>query len=216
MKPYVVKQGEFLAKLAFTLGFDADEVWNDGKNADLKTLRKTGDVLRPGDILYVPEEPRKKLPFTKETKNAYQARIPTVKVEVVLTAPGGKPLVGEPYVVKGLGDETEKTTAGDGKVSFSAPIHVRQVEVTLTKRKQTLQVAVGDLDPAAEPSGARMRLEHLGFYAPTFAGGDAPYASREDAALAAALAAFQIAKGLVKTGKLDEGTIAALVDAHGS
>lgn len=216
MKPYVVKQGEFLSKLAFTMGFDADEVWSHGQNADLKKLRKTGDVLLPGDILYVPEEPKKKLPFTKESDNAYKAKLPTVKVEVVLAGPGGKPLGGEPYVVKGLGDDAEKTTGDDGKVSLEAPIHLRQIELYLSKRKQTLLVKVGDLDPANEPSGARKRLEHLGYYGPTFSGGDAPYPTTDEAQLAAAIAAFQVAKKIVKTGELDDATVAALVAAHGS
>jgi hypothetical protein len=217
MKPYVVKQGDFLDKIAFKMGFDAGEVWGDGANADLKKKRKTGDVLLPGDILYVPEDPRKKLPFTKETKNAYKAKLPTVKVEVVLAAPGGAPLANEPYVIKGLGDESEKTTGADGKVKIEASIEVRQVEVVLTKRKRSLVVRVGDLDPVDEPSGARMRLQHLGLYAATFAtDGGATYASRDDAQLAAAIRAFQLQKGLPTSGALDDATKAALVDAHGS
>ena len=28
--PYVVRQGDYLAKIAHTLGFDLDEVWNEG------------------------------------------------------------------------------------------------------------------------------------------------------------------------------------------
>jgi hypothetical protein len=216
MKPYVIKQGDFLKKIAFDLGFDAGEVWNDASNADLKAKRQTGDVLLPGDILYVPEKPRKRNPFTKETDNPYKARLPKVKVEVVLAAPGGKPLEGEPYVIKGLGDEDEKTTESDGKVSFEAAIHVHQVEVVLTKRKQTLLVKVGDLDPADEPSGARMRLQHLGFYAPTFGGGDQPYPTSEEGLLAAALKAFQAAQGLLASGKLDAATAAALKSVHGS
>jgi hypothetical protein len=216
MKPYVVKQGDFLKRIAFDLGFVADEVWNDAANADLKSKRKTGDVLLPGDILYVPENPRKRNPYTKETDNPYKARLPRVKVQVVLAAPGGKPLEGEPYVVKGLGDESEKKTEADGKVSFEAAIHVRQVEVILTKRNQTLLVKVGDLDPADEPSGARMRLQHLGYYGPTFAGGDQPYPSSEEALLGAALKAFQTAQGLLADGKLDAVTAAALKSIHGS
>lgn len=216
MKPYVVKQGDFLAKIAFKMGFDADEVWNDDKNADLKAKRKDGDILLPGDVLYVPDDPRKKNPFTKETANAYKAKLPRAKVKVALTGPGGKPLADEPYVVDGIGDDAPRTTDGSGNVIFTVPVTVREVELTLTKRKQTFRVMVGQLDPVGEPSGARMRLEHLGLYSPSFAPGDEPYASRDEAQLAAALAAFQIKKGLPSTGKLDAATQAALVAAHGS
>ena len=55
-KPYVVKAGDYTKKLAHTLGFDADEVWNDPKNAELKKLRKDPDMLVAGDVLFVPEK----------------------------------------------------------------------------------------------------------------------------------------------------------------
>jgi hypothetical protein len=213
MKPYVIKPGDHLKKVAFLLGFDPDKVWNDDANLDLKDKRGTGDVLWPGDILYVPEEPVKNR-FTVEAENHYKATVPKVKVDLVLAGPGGTPLANEPYVVHGLGDETEKTTGDDGKVSFEAGITLDHVHVTLTQRKRKLKVAIGGLDPASELSGARMRLEQLGFYGPTFSAGGDPM--RDDAQLAAALRAFQVAKGLVATGKLDPDAIAALIDAHGS
>lgn len=50
MTPYIVQQGDYLAKLAFVHGFEPDEVWNDPKNADLKKLRPDPNVLAPGDV----------------------------------------------------------------------------------------------------------------------------------------------------------------------
>jgi hypothetical protein len=216
MKPYVIKPGDHLKKIAFALGFDADAVWNDDSNSDLKDKRTTGDVLLPGDILYVPEEPTVKNKFTVEAENHYKATVPKVKAEVVLAGPDGQPLSGESYVVHGLGDETEKTTGDDGKIALEANILTGHVEVSLTKRKQKLKVAVGGLDPASEPSGARMRLQQLGFYGSTFAGGAAPYATTDDSQLASALKAFQVAKNLLTSGEIDEATVKALIDAHGS
>jgi hypothetical protein len=113
-------------------------------------------------------------------------------------------------------DGTEKTTDGDGNVIFEAPIGTRSVDLVLTKRKLTFKVGVGDLDPVDEPSGARQRLEHLGLYGATYAGGDDPYPSRDEGQLAAAITAFQKREGLPATGKLDDATKAALVAAHGS
>jgi hypothetical protein len=206
-----------LQKLAFTMGFDADQVWGDPSNADLKQQRQDGDILLPGDVLYVPDDPPKKLPFTKESENPYKAKLPTVTVKIVLTGPGGDPLANEPYVVKGTGaPEEEKTTGADGSVTFEAPIHLRQADLVLTKKKKTYAVRIGDLDPAGEPSGARMRLEHLGYYAAVAARGDAAQASRDAAQLASALRAFQSDQGLPATGAIDDATRAALVAAHGS
>ena len=54
MKPYVIKQGDYLTRIAHRLGFVANEVWNDPKNAELKALRSDPDTLKSGDIVFVP------------------------------------------------------------------------------------------------------------------------------------------------------------------
>jgi hypothetical protein len=218
MKPYVVKQGEYLSKLAFRMGFDPDQVWGDASNADLKKTRASGDILLAGDVLYVPDQPPKKLSFKKGQANAYSAKLRTVSVKIALTGPGGAPRKNEPFIVRGLGgDDLNGTTDGDGNVKFDAPVTVRQVELELPNKKQKYRVSVGDLDPVNEKAGAKSRLEHLGFYGATFAtGSDGTYASRDDGLLAAALKAFQVKSQLPLTGLLDDATQAALVAAHGS
>jgi hypothetical protein len=214
MKPYVIKQGDYLTKLAHLLGFDAQTVWNDGKNAELKAARSDPSMLQAGDVLFVPDEPKKKLPLKPEEENKYVARVPKVKVSVVV-ADDDEPVADEPYVIEGLGDEEEYTTDGQGTVSFEAPVHVREVTVRFKNRELAFRVGVGELDPIDTDSGVRMRLTQLGFYGAVTAGADA-YVERSDAQLAAAIAAFQGAKGLPVNGEMDDATREALREAHGS
>src|SRR5262245_9870010 len=142
MKPYVIKQGDYLTKLAHTLGFAADEVWNDGKNAALQQSRKNPNMLRAGDVLYIPDTPRKKLALTKETENQYVAKVPRVKVSVVLME-DDEPLKDLKYTLEGLGDdETEHTTDGEGRVTFEAPVSVREVVVHLIEKDLRIRVGV--------------------------------------------------------------------------
>jgi hypothetical protein len=54
MQPYVIRQGDYLLKLAYSFGFDAEAVWNDDKNADLRSQRQDPNTLLPGDILSHP------------------------------------------------------------------------------------------------------------------------------------------------------------------
>ncbi len=54
MKPYIVRQGDFLMKIAHAQGFDADVVWSDPKNEGLERTRDP-NLLHPGDLLWVPE-----------------------------------------------------------------------------------------------------------------------------------------------------------------
>ena len=214
MKPYVIKQGDYMAKLGHTLGFDADAVWNDGKNKELKKARKNPNMLVPGDILFVPDEPRKGLALEKETDNSYVATVPKISVSVIVTE-DDEPIKDEKYQLRGLDDETEYQTDSDGRVEFKAPVHVREVELYFPERELTMKVGIGDLDPIDTDSGVRMRLTHLGFYGPKVSGED-QYVEREDAQLAGAVAAFQASVGLTVNGILDDETRDALVEAHGS
>jgi Putative peptidoglycan binding domain len=215
MKPYIIRQGDYLLKVSHLLGFDPDKVWNDPKNADLKASRKDPTMLKPGDILFVPDEPKKRLSLNAKQANVYVARVPSVKVSVVVAADGA-PLKNEKYVVEGLGDdETELTTDGNGAVSFEAPVHAREVVVRFVNRKTHLQVAIGDLDPPDTPSGARMRLTSLGYYSAKLTGAD-QYVSHDEGALAGAVRSFQAANGIDPTGDIDSATKDALVLAHGS
>ncbi|MCC6521721.1 MAG: peptidoglycan-binding protein [Polyangiaceae bacterium] len=215
MKPYVIKQGDYLTKLAHLRGFSADEVWNHAQNAKLKEARKNPAMLKAGDVLFVPDQPKKKLSLTKETGNRYTAKVPRVKVSVVL-AVDDEPLAEAKYKLEGLGDDdTEHTTDREGRVTFEAPVHVREVVVHLVAEDVRIKVGVGDLDPADTPSGARMRLTALGYYGGRMAGEES-YLAHDDAALEAATRAFQGAQGLTPTGELDAATREALVAAHGS
>jgi hypothetical protein len=214
MKPYVVKQGDYLTKLSHRMGFSAKDVWSHPKNAELKKLRGDGEILCAGDILHVPDEPKKRLPLEAETSNRYEARVPRLPVRLVL-AIDGEPLAGERYRVEGIGDDEEKVTDGEGAATFEVDVHIRAVTVVLLDRKMRCRMMVGDLDPVSEPSGARMRLTNLGFYDPAVAGED-QYEAHQDGALRAALVAFQRAKGLEVTGELDETTRAELVAQNGA
>ena len=215
MKPYVVRQGDYLLKVAHLRGFDADEAWNHPKNAELKSLRSDPGMLKPGDILSVPDEPKPKLKLNAKETNVYVARVPTVKVSVVV-AHDGEPLANAKYVVEGLGnDELEHTTDAEGTVAVEAPVHVREVVVRFVESGMRLAVGIGDLDPPDTASGARMRLTSLGFGGAKEKGADGHVGHDADS-LSGAVSAFQAAHALPVTGKLDEATRAKIVAEHGS
>ncbi len=215
MKPHVIRQGEYLTKLAHQKGFDADSVWNDSKNEDLKKKRVDPQQLQPGDILYVPDEAKTRLPIIVGASNAYVAQIPKVPVLIRLQI-GGEILEKEPFVILGVGPKPiEGATDEHGYLKATVPVHVREIEVQLTARDRTLRVRVGNMDPLNELSGLQKRLTHLGFYQPSYAGTE-NYEAADPKQVMAALAAFQQSVKLPATGKLDEDTAKALVAAHGS
>ena len=54
--PHVVRQGEYLSRLAHRLGFDAESVWDHPDNAELKQARAHADQLLAGDLLWLPRQ----------------------------------------------------------------------------------------------------------------------------------------------------------------
>lgn len=216
MRPYIIRQGDYLTKLGHTMGFDPDAVWNNPKNQGLKERRPDRDMLHPGDLLWVPDAPdAKRLIVKNGTTNRYAANIPKKAIEVRVQV-GGEALAKEPYSILGLGpDPIEGETDEQGWIKTKVDVHVREVEVILTRKNRTLRVRVGDLDPIDTLSGLRKRLFHLGFYKPARISADNEDVT-EGGTLIVALKAFQSSKGLPATGKLDDETKKALTGAHGS
>ncbi len=187
---------------------------HDGANGELKEVRKDPDMLQAGDILMVPDEPKKELDLKAEQENNFVATVPKIAVSLAVTD-DEEPLADEAYVVEGLGDDEERTTDADGFVSFEAPVHVREVTVKFVNVDLAFRVGIGELDPIDTDAGVRMRLTQLGFYGPKLAGADR-YVAKSDAQLAAAIAAFQGAQGLDVTGEMDDATRDKLLEVHGS
>jgi hypothetical protein len=207
MKPYVIQQGDHLTKLAFQMGFDAEQVWSDPANAELRQKRTDKDVLCPGDVVFVPDGPRRALPLQGGTSNRYEAKVPTAEVRLKL-AKAGAPIAGETYRVEGAGRPIEGVTDSEGGVSFAVPVHTREVDLVLPSRNTSYHVRVGNLDPASEPSGVKSRLAQLGYLGH-------PLPEGFDEAARRALAAFQRAEGLPATGEPDDATRAALAKKFG-
>lgn len=211
-RPYVVRQGDYLARLAYVHGFDANEVWNHAQNAELREMGRTPELLNPGDILYLPVKPKEGLSFSAGGPNRYQAKVPTVKVSMTFKDAEGV-LSDEPYEVHGLGTdgssgqpETRKTD-GNGNVELELPVTTREVTIVFPNQNVAYEVRVGDMDPVSEMSGVHKRLQNLGFADrdPHGAIGDTEGAIR----------AFQKANELSPTGALDDETTQLLRDQHG-
>jgi hypothetical protein len=213
MTPYIVRQGDYLAKLAFVHGFDADQVWNDPKNDDLRKLRPNPNILAPGDILYIPESKKDELPIEKGADNNYSATVPKVEVTLMFQDIDGNPLGGEPCEILGLtstgGENSPDKTEADGKLTLKVPVTLREVSVHFPQRNVTYTSRVGDMDPTSEASGHQKRLANLGFL-PTD-----PETRLDDAELfSLAVRQFQVKNNIDPDGTLKGDTLDLLLRKH--
>lgn len=213
-RPYVVRQGDHLARLAYIHGFDAAEVWNHERNAELRAMGRTPEILAPGDVLYLPLKPKEGLSFSAFTSNRYRAQVPKVKVAMVFKD-ADRVLANEPYEIHGLGTDGSsgqgetRSTDGQGKVELELPVTTREVTIVFPNQNVAYEVRVGDMDPVTEIMGIQKRLENLGYFPRTEDNG------AEAAYMSGAVSAFQKRHGLSPTGTIDEKTSQLLKDEHG-
>jgi hypothetical protein len=197
------------------MGADPDAVWSDPKNERLRKQRNDPAVLCPGDVLYVPDDDPPPRTVTAGSTNRFKARTGKQTVKLVLGA--GTKLANAACVVRGLGADIHTTTGSDGSLSVPVPLDVDTFTLELTERKTTYRVRVGHLDPVSEDSGVRQRLSNLGYGTPLF---DLLGAHGVDLdpsfAVSLFVCVFQMANGLAVSGEVDEGTRAALQNAHGA
>ena len=212
MVPYVVRRGDHLLKIALQMGFDADTVWQDPKNADLRKSRPSMNVLCVGDVLYVPKTPaRQWMPVKVGSANPYVAKVPTVKIAVKF-AYEGKPLASEKCTIRELPELGTLTTTSDGTLLFAAPLNLQVVTAMFSGPGIIQPLSIGHLDPVSELTGVYQRLSNLAFVLddPSYAG------TVDEQSLREPLSAFESAEGLADaTGDLNDDVRAKLKTAYG-
>ena len=210
--PYVVRKGEHLLKIALRLGFDAETVWQDPKNADLRAKRPSMHVLCVGDVLYVPDGTDPEwLPINVGAKNPFKAKVPAVRVAVKFVVQG-KPLASEACTIRELPKLGELTTTSDGTLEFEAPMGLEVATVEFVDVQLVQPLRIGHLDPVSELTGVYQRLNNLGCVL------DDPDASTtlDEQSLRDPLSTFQSSQGMsAATGDLDDDTRTKLRSEYG-
>ena len=167
---HAVKQGERLPTIARAEGFARWEtVWDFPGNAELRELRGSPFVLSAGDEVAIP------------SKLARVAEVPGGEAEyVVQSAPetlcvrfAEAEAMGATVLFRATpdaGDDAfEGELAEDGTMELELPPEAKKVVVELfcgdgDDPFVTYELAVGELDPAGQPTGVQMRLANLGYY----------------------------------------------------
>jgi hypothetical protein len=164
VRPYVIRQGDHLAKLAYKFGFDADTVWNDPANADLRKVRSDPNMLWPTDVVYIPDPVAPLMTaLTPGSTNNFVSTSPTVDVSLKFTDPERQ---SQPYTITELPQLTNLTTGPDGTTTFQVPVSESSVTLVFTSDGAAFVCNIGQLDPINTLSGIVQRLQNLGLLDP--------------------------------------------------
>jgi N-acetylmuramoyl-L-alanine amidase len=214
MPQYIVKQGDYLPKIAEDHGFyDYQTIWDHAKNKALKDKRKNPNVLNPGDELFIPDKTLKEVSRPTGQTHRFQVKPGTLKLRLVLEDLYGKPIANASCELRVDGAVHQVVSGGDGKIEKDIPVNAQSAELVVKDgdtplQNVTLQVAIGHLDPVEEVSGQKSRLNNLGYFLGSVGGDDA-------AKFKSAVEEFQCDNGLTVDGDCGPQTQAKLKQIHG-
>jgi hypothetical protein len=206
---YTVQQGDCISSIAYEHGFFADAIWNDPKNSQLKRERKNPNVLKPGDVVYIPELEARKFPAACEKRHRFKLKGVPEKLKVQFKE-DGEPRAGEAYVLTIDGAPVRGKTDGEGRIVISIPPNAQRGIIRFVESGAEYRLKLGHLDPITEISGIQGRLRNLGFYS-------GPQDGKMCRELTRAIEDFQAAQEPKEepTGTLDDETRQQIQEAYG-
>ncbi len=164
---YVVRQGDYLAKIARQHGFgDWHTIYDDANNASFRQLRPDPNLIEPGDRIFIPTRQMKISALPAGPPKQYRLRSEPTTLHVVIQDAAGQPAANAPYVLALPDREVKGTTDGSGAVLQTVPVDVERA--TLRVGDSTIPLLIGHLDPMPPSgnggvAGVQGRLRNLGY-----------------------------------------------------
>jgi hypothetical protein len=211
---HVVQQGEHLSQLAEQYGFrDYETIWNHPKNAKLKQLRDSPNVLSPGDVVHVPDKEQRREARPTGKRHTFEVRGTPLMLRLALKDFGNEPLANTKCVLTFGGASMPLTTDAKGRIEVPISPTVKDATLAfndpLVPFDLSVPIRVGHMDPVETVSGQKARLSNLGYIT-------RPLGEVDDTFFEHVVQEFQCDSGLKVSGACDAATQAKLKELHGS
>jgi len=215
---YVVKQGDYVSKIAQEFGFaDYRRIWDHPNNSAIKSERKSPNVLSPGDHIFIPDrQQRFELRATADS-HTFVLNRQQLKLCLRLLDMSSEPLKNVECELSIDGSTMVAKTDGGGKLETVIPSGsqkgiLKVNDPSLPLLEFDLDLAVGHIDPVASASGQRSRLNNLGYGA----GPRADFSEADnEATFRSAVEEFQCDHQLAVDGKCGPATQSKLKEVYG-
>lgn len=158
-----VYQGEWISKLARWYGIPSWHlIWNHPENQELRTKRKTPNILLPGDLVYIPARTPKAV--TRSVDRLHKFRVTSGLIPFLLTLydENKQPRPHVPYGFRvDQGPFAPGRTDDTGVIREKIPPDAETLFLEVDD--QVIEINLGHLDPLEEVTGIQARLSHLGY-----------------------------------------------------
>jgi len=209
-KNYVVKQGDCMESIAFKNGLFWKTIWNHSNNQQLRSVRKSPNVLSPGDKVFVPEKRMKEESGATEQTHRFKRKGVPSKLQIQLFDEDGKPRGNLNYCIIIEGKLHRDKTSLDGWVRVPIVPNAKRGRLIVQEnnKQEVYELNLGNIDPIDQVEGIRQRLKNLGFDC----GGEGRELGEQTKAT---LKEFQHQYQLPESGEPDQDTQAKLKQVYG-
>jgi hypothetical protein len=215
---YVVKQGDYLTKIAQQFGFaDYVGIWEHPDNKALRNERKSPNVLMPGDRLFIPDPQQRFENRPSGQRHRFVLKRKQLKLCLQLLNMSSEPLKNVACELTVEGRSEALKTDGQGKLETVIPRTAQRGTLKIDDPDLPLleldfDLAVGHVDPVTALSGQQARLNNLGY-------GAGPRADLSDAEneklFRSAVEEFQCDHQMKVDGQCGPATQAKLKEVYG-
>ena len=162
-----VRQGDTTESLAAPRGLFSQTVWDHPRNAALRAKRRNPNVLREGDVLFLPDRVLRDERCSTGRVHRFRRRGVPTDLRLRCLDIEGEPYAHEPFHLSGAGVDLRGALDGDGWMRVKVPPGASRLRLILGAEgeHEDYELLVGHLDPLDELTGVCDRLRNLGYYA---------------------------------------------------
>src|SRR5690349_14513715 len=119
---HVVGRGEHLSKIAADYGFRTHlEIWDHAENSELKSKRKTPNILLPGDHLFVPDRELREETRATDARHSFTVKKERLTLKLQVKDLSNQPVANSPCALDVDGTTYNLTTDGEGRIEQEIP-----------------------------------------------------------------------------------------------
>ncbi len=213
-KIHIVKQGEYLAKIAKNYGFNNwRTIYEHPDNVEFRKKRSNPNIIYPGDRLVIPDKISKEESEQTEQRHKFQLKVEGLLLRIVIKDLDDQPLAKIAYKLK-VDDLTfEGMTNNEGLIEHKIPVSVDSGVLYINE--WALPLKIGHLDPIEEVTGWQARLDNLGYYGGPIDGKINNDDGKPRPFLKFAIEEFQLDNKLKVDGVMGRETTNKLKQVHG-
>lgn len=185
-----------------------EKIINHADNRALRSGGREDGILHPGDELTIPDLTTKQVDGATDQRHRFRCSNQSAWLKVRFLE-NDEPRSNVSYLLQIGAQEFRGNLDDDGWLEVRVPGDAQQAVLLLGEegQEERIELNIGHLNPPDEISGAKQRLNNLGFHC-------GEENEELDDITRQALRSFQLKQDLEETGELDDETRSRLTEIH--